>query len=128
MKRVPEISVERLDELFSFIKPVVRKGDDLFYIAPPELQEASFLWDPVVTAQATNLQEVGRIVTYHRYGYYGMFKPSIAEVLSQIPEHFIRGTLAFETVGPETTDDLNKNIDIVNEGYHVAETILYSVT
>lgn len=57
--------------------------------------------------------------------YYGIFKPSIAEVLAQIPEELIEQTVAFETIGPADADALNKERDALNAGFHVATTRLY---
>jgi hypothetical protein len=55
-----------------------------------------------------------------------MFKPSIAEVLAQIPEEHLEQVLAFEIVdSPNNVDDLNAEREALNAGYHIATTRLY---
>jgi hypothetical protein len=66
------------------------------------------------------------ITTHHPYGYYGSFKPSIAQVLQQIPREHLDKVVAFEIVKfPKTVDDLDPESEILNSGYHVATTRLY---
>jgi hypothetical protein len=95
---------------------------DLFGIA--------YTWDPKPSRppeKAIGLKPLCDITTYHVYGYHGCFKPSIAEVLAQIPEeHVSSKVVAFEMVEmPETADDLNREHDALDAGYHVARTRLY---
>ena len=71
------------------------------------------------------MKEVARIRTLHTYAYYGFFKPSIAEVLAQIPSHLVDSVIAFETKGPGDADDLNDDRSALNAGFHAATTILY---
>ena len=57
---------------------------------------------------------------------YGMFKPSIAEVISCIPEYMWKKVYAFEIVDkPRDASDLNKEREALNAGFHVATTRLY---
>lgn len=129
--RIPKISDERLYELYSKIKPVVRytteqrKGqleyekDDCgepYYIEDVDLRSQAFTWDPAPAKRAGGLEEIAKIETYHTYAYYGFFKPTIAEVLSQIPEQYIDKVTAFETVG-DTAE--------ICGDYHRAITRLY---
>ena len=129
MSRIPEISNERLAELHARIKPVVRgakttKGvvrhdeGDLYYIQDVDLRGESFIWDPTLTELAEGLNEFARIETAHTCGYYGIFKPSIAEVLAQIPVAFLDRCMAYECcVG---------DVDIIEGGSaHRVMTVLY---
>ena len=124
---IPEVPEERIQELAERIKPVVyfaRKGR--CYIKPVDLFDIAYTWEPKSADKATCLNPLCDITTYHTYGYYGMFKPSIAEVLAQIPAEHLDKVAAFEIVGsPETVDDLNREHEAVNAGYHVATTRLY---
>ena len=73
----------------------------------------------------SELEEIRRIRTYHSWGHYSMFKPSVAEVFAQIPRE-LRGTVgAFLVIGPEDAAALNREQKALDAGYHVAETILY---
>jgi hypothetical protein len=85
------------------------------------------MWSPKPTRRATRLARLTDITTYHTWGYYGFFKPSIAEIIAQIPESLLSDVIAFEIVDyPKDADDLNRQWDIVNEGYHQAITRLYA--
>ena len=49
-------------------------------------------------------------VCLHRYGYYGLFKPSVGEVLSQIKEYDLPFIKAFEIIeSPQTAADFHKD-------------------
>lgn len=124
---IPEITDERLAELVERIKPIVRwDNGDQYYIEPVDPRGVAFTWDPTPTKKAMGLMPIRDITTYHTFGYHGMFKPSIAEVLAMIPEDVIDEVVAFEIVElPETADDLNKNFEALIDGYHVAKTRLY---
>jgi hypothetical protein len=96
---IPRISNERLAELAKRIRPVVRNDSNvLVYIEPCDLRNEAFTGSPKLARKANNLVKHAVIATLHTYGYYGCFKPSIAEVLAQIPENLIEQTVAFEVV------------------------------
>lgn len=124
---IPEVSEERIRELADRIKPVVqfaRKGK--CYIQPVDLFGVAYTWEPKPADKATGLKSLCDITTYHTYGYYGFFKPSVAEVLAQIPAEHLDKVVAFEIVrSPDTVDDLNQEHEALNAGYHVAMTRLY---
>ena len=124
---IPEVSNEEITKLAKRIKPVVlfkRKG--LCYIKPVDLFKVAYTWDPKSAKKATGLIPLCEITTHHGFGYAGFFKPSIAEVLAQIPQAYLKRVVAFEIVdSPKDADDLNKEKDALNAGYHVAKTRLY---
>lgn len=123
---VPVITDENLAELAERIKPVVKKGSALRYIEDVGLRTVAFTWSPTLTKKAKGLEPICDITTYHSYGAPNMFKPSIAEVISQIPEKHLTDVVAFQiTSSPDTVDDLNREIQALNAGYHVATTTLY---
>lgn len=104
-----EISDEKLSSLLARIKPVFdfpNKGK--CYIKPVDPRKVSYIWDPTPDGSAKGLKSLCDIDTYHAFGYYGLFKPSIAEVLAQIPEDKLDQVVAFEIVNqPRTASDLN---------------------
>lgn len=108
------------------IKPVIRTGEYQFYIKEVDLFTQAFTWHPSLRFRAKGLAPLAKIHTIHSYGYYGFFKPSIAEVLAQIPFEYLDDTVAFEVHGPHTVYDLNEQKDIVDGGFHLAVTTLYS--
>lgn len=123
---IPPLTAAKLKELAARIVPLVERDGALWYIEPVDLTNVAFSWDPKLVRKAEGLTPIGLIRTLHTYGYYGMFKPSIAEVLAQIPESYLEKTVAFRVVGPDTADDLNREKEALNAGFHVAETTLYA--
>jgi hypothetical protein len=147
-KRIPEISDEKLTELYNRIKPVLyyekkeicehcgsplsdcyehseNETGELFYIKDVDARNVAFPWSPTRVNKADDIVSFRETVTYHTWGYYGFFKPTIAEVISQIPEDALDRTVAFLTIGPKDCDEMNKHIEELNDGYHVAKTILF---
>jgi len=53
---------------------------------PKDMREISYLWKPKVKIDSVKFTIYQRQFSNFRCGYHGMFKPSIAEVLSQIPQ------------------------------------------
>ena|SRR3989344_9104698 len=115
-----EISDERLEELAKRIKPVVRCDGELYYIKDVDYRNIAFTWSSKLKKKAKGLEELARIRTYHEYGYPGFFKPSVAEVLAQIPKTKVSQTSAFEIPVHITDPDP----ELYGE-YHKARTILY---
>lgn len=123
---IPKISDEELEKLYNKIKPLVKIDGILHWIKQPQsLRNVSFLWSPEIFIPAPGFTEICTIQTLHTYGYHGVFKPSVAEVLAQIPVCIVNETVAFYTEGPQTAEDLNKHTEELNEGYHVARTTFY---
>jgi len=124
---IPTMTNERLAELYERIKPVVRVNGVPHHIEPVDLRRTAYTWDPKPTDCVEGLQKICDITTYHRYGAPMFFKPSIAEVIAAIPEKHLGEVVAFEIVeSPDTADDLNREHEALNAGYHVARTRLYS--
>lgn len=64
---------------------------------PKSLRSIAYTWEPKPYAPAFfEIEQFAHIITYHDFGAPVLFKPSIAEVLAQIPEHLIEETVAFE--------------------------------
>ena len=122
---IPKITDERLEALYKRIKPLVRRGRLLWLIKRFDFRTIAFTWDPTKRRPAFWVAPLADIRTLHTYGYYGFFKPSIAEVLAQIPEEYMDETVAFEVDGPGNAEDLNSESEALNAGYHVASTRLY---
>lgn len=126
---IPTISDQRLKQLAKKIRPVVKNSKGvLHFIKPVDLKTVAFTWSPNFDEEARSLAPLKTIRTFHGYGYYGMFKPSIAEVLAQIPADLEDQVVAFETHGPETADDFYKDEETkkaFDEGFHTADTTLY---
>lgn len=97
-----------------------------------ELSNLSYLWnaekDKREIVHKEDLEVIEDIVCLHTYGYYGFFKPSIHEVLSQLNPKSIEEADYFEIIEqPETRDDVFKYQDVLNAGYHMSVVRTYKV-
>jgi hypothetical protein len=117
MSSVPRITNERLAELLVRIRPVCQFEGRLHYIRPVDPRRIAFLWDPQSDGMADNLVALECVMTRHDYGHPSLFKPTIAEVLAQIPEDVVDRVVAFET---SRNADFDEHSDC-----HVTSTILY---
>jgi hypothetical protein len=81
LRDLPEIP-EKNDET---VKLVEEWSKPYYFENKADHWNQSFPWGARPNKVADDLVEVGRIWTLHGYGYYGFFKPSVAEVLRQIP-------------------------------------------
>lgn len=135
---IPKISDEEMKERYEQIKPVITVDGKLHYLREftfEELTGISYLWN----CDEDVREEVGEgelevlegrdFVCLHGYGYYGFFKPSIGEVLSQIKEYDLPFVKAFEIIeSPETAEDFHKSSFAsiaFDNGYHVSTVRLY---
>lgn len=91
------------------VAPLIRKGDKLFTIRdlPADLFGASFTWDAKRGQRVTKVEVMGEIETFHTYGYYGFFKPSIAEVYGPLSKQLdkFKDANAFEICTPDENGD-----------------------
>lgn len=112
-----ELNKSRIEELASKIKPIRFSADGIEQIMVTDLYNIAFTWDPAVKkiefrdaeGQLDGLYEVARIETHHTCGYIAMFKPTISEVLAQIPEHLIKeSTEPSQDTSPQQRKPSNK--------------------
>lgn len=135
---IPKISDEEMMRRYKQIKPVIRVKGKLHYFREftlNELRTLYYLWD----ADEDVREEIGEdelevlegkdFFCLHSYGYYGLFKPMVGEVLAQIREYDLPFVKAFEIIeSPQTSKDFYKNsfTSIAFEnGYHVSTVRLY---
>jgi hypothetical protein len=75
----------------------------------------------------TIAKKVGEFLTLHEFAYYGFFKPSIGEIVSQLPsELFDEKKLAGRKIyitNKMISDDVNTAM--LNQTWHIAKTIVY---
>ncbi len=135
---IPKISDEEMKKRYEQIKPVITVDGKLHYLREftfEELRGISYLWnsDEDVRGEVgegeIEVLEGRDFVCLHAYGYYGFFKPSIGEVLSQIKEYDLPFVKAFEIIeSPQTADDFHKDSFTsiaFDNGYHVSTVRLY---
>ena len=134
---IPEIDDERLNELARRIRPIHNFGGwyGRHYVRPMKnepdyLRGIAYNWDPMPSLWplfVRNLKPLRDIITFHSYAYVGFFKPTIAEVLAQIPADIIDQVVAFEMMeSPENACDLNREREALEGGYHTATTRLFA--
>ena len=135
---IPKISDEEMMKRYKLIKPVITVDGKLHYFRDyslEEITESSFFFnrkDDVREEVGKDKLEVWEghdFVCLHTYGYYGIFKPSVGEVLAQISERDVPIVKAFEIIeNPQTADDFYKgNFTSIafDNGYHVSTVRLY---
>lgn len=113
--RIPEVSSGELGYLVKKIKPLVKKQGKLSFIAPVHPRDTAFNWSPTFTGPAPKLTKVADITTYHEFAAPAFFKPSLAEVLAQIPVGLRKEVDAFAIMG---------GVEVVGS-YHRATIRLY---
>ncbi len=136
---IPSISDEELKRRYEQIKPIISENGKLYHLREfsfDQLTGISYLWNHSEDKRdevKENELEVLKGYDFsciHRYGYYGLFKPSIADVLAQIDEHILPFVKAFEIIeSPQTVSDFHKDgltSIIFDNGYHVSTVRLYS--
>jgi hypothetical protein len=111
---IPKLSPERARELLARIEP-------------PDPWGVAFTWDPKVVGEShSDLVELARIRTRHDYGAPALFKPSLAEVLVQIPDDLLDKVVAFQTF-PEYDPAIGAMSQFTEDSeQHEATTVLYA--
>lgn len=132
---IPEIDDKRLKELYQLLKPIVTI-DEMKYLLREftlqELRNQSYIWnrheDKRNIVDSSRLETVDDFLCLHTFGYYGLFKPSIAEVLSQAPESVIEQANTFEIIeSPETREDVFKYKEVIDNGFHLSKVRAYKM-
>ena len=132
---IPEIDDNRLKELYRLLKPIVTI-DEMKYLLREfilqELRNQSYIWnrteDKRDVVDSSKLETVNDFLCLHTWGYYGLFKPSIAEVLSQAPENVIEQANTFEIIeSPETREDVFKYKEVIDNGFHLSKVRAYKM-
>ena len=129
---IPEMSKEDIVKWYSKMRPIVKDEDLPRYLRdlkPHELTDVSYTWltdssDYADVVDYSKLSALADVKMLHRYGYYVFFKPSVGEVIRQIPLEHLEKVVAFEIIcgpiGMNTT--FNKEF---GAGYHVSIVRLY---
>lgn len=101
---VPPISDELLAIRLARFTAYVLDNEDITQptlqaiLKPEDARRTSLIWEPEFIGEPRPLAdfvEMGRSQTHHRCGYYGFFKPSLAEVLAQVPDDLPPGADSF---------------------------------
>ena len=132
---IPEIDEERSKELYRLLKPIVTIGEMKYLLREfvlTELWAKSYVWNAEGNKRdivdPNKLETIDDFLCLHRYGYYGLFKPSIAEVFLQAPENVIKEANTFEIIeSPQTSEDLYKYEEVFNKEFHLSKVRSYKL-
>lgn len=120
-----ELDSDTVRQLAEHIRPVIRKDGRLRFMAPVDPINVSFMQQPEFTEQVLEPNDLVKLVSIYTLHLKGLFRPLTAEVLAMIPPHLLGKVVAFETIGPESKDDMRRQTDAAVEGFCVAVTHLY---
>ncbi len=132
---IPEIDDKRLAELYRLLKPIVTI-DEIKYLLKEftleQLRNQTYIWncyeDKREIVDSNKLEPVEDFLCLHTWGYYGFFKPSIAEVLSQAPEKTICEANTFEIIeSPKTVEDIFRYPKVIDNGFHLSKVRSYKL-
>ena len=135
---ITKISDEEMKKRYEQIKPVIMVNGKLHYFREYTLEELSNM-SYFSNRDEDVREEVGEdelevlegrdFVCLHGWAYYGLFKPSVAEVLAQLKEYDLPLIKAFELIEiPQTADNFYKDSFTsiaFDNGYHVSTVRLY---
>ena len=132
---IPKISDAELLDLYRLLKPIVEVEDIkhcLKKLSLLDLRTLAYTWSAKENKREaidpSKMETVDEFACLHKWGFYGFFKPSVAEVLAQVPGHVIEDANAFEIVEyPETVEDLNRYHDLVKDGFHLSKVRSYHI-
>lgn len=138
-KRIPDISDDLLLEIYKHVRPVRKnmmgKLCWLKEYSLDELRHRSYIWDDAdmttpVEETSVKLRPIGTFKCLHTWGAPSFFKPSIAEVLAQIPIELLGSAFAFQIIGmPETVNDFYADeftTQAFKDGCHVSTVEIYA--
>jgi hypothetical protein len=127
---IPEMDQSEIVKWYQNISPIVKDSGKSRYLrrlSDEELSKVAYTWlkkesDYEDAVDYSNLEVLAELQMLHQCGWYGFFKPSVAEVIRQIPKEFLPQTVAFEIIHQKDLNDYKKE---VNAGFHVSTVRLY---
>lgn len=126
---IPEMSNEEIARWYATIKPIVLHDTYLRELSAEELTNTAYTWlneptDYADKVDFTKLSVLEDRKMLHGWGYYGFFKPSVGEVIRQIPKEYLEKVVAFEIIdGAIAMNSTFK--EELNAGFHVSIVRLY---
>ena len=132
---IPKIDDKRLEQLYKYLKPIVKMNYIRFYLKEyilNELKNYPYLinaWeDKREMVDPNKIEMVEDFLCLHKCGEYGLFRPTIAEVLSQMPVTSIREANTFEIIEePELCSDVFRYPELINNGLNLSRVRTYKV-
>lgn len=138
----PKPTQEEVIEFLEKVKPVIRVRGRLFYMHVNQngLFDEAYTWEPKLAQETGDIYPMAVVQTLVTWSYYGLFKPTLAEVYQCFPVAYLKHTHAFELVGPDVardlcnddamgkTEELQKQLkDAFDQSFHQCKLILYTL-
>ncbi len=97
---IPEIDKKTIKAMLGKLRPLKSSGGDLhlWETKAKDYFTSSYTWDGTLGKKVSVKEFVDASLTFVTCGYYGFFKPSLAEVLSQAPKGIETRANAFDLV------------------------------
>lgn len=129
---IPKMSNGDIAKWYATIKPIVKNEGKPTYLrelSDSELENVAYTWlnepeDYGDIADFTKLSVLADVKMLHGWGYYGFFKPSVGEVIRQIPKEYLEKVVAFEIIAGAIGMNTIFNAEL-NAGFHVSIVRLY---
>jgi hypothetical protein len=131
---IPYMSNIEIINYYKTIRPIKRTNGTSYYLRElidKELTEVSYTWiekdDTFHEVDYNQLSAIKEIKVLHKYDHFELFKPSVGEVISQIPNELLNIVVAFEIIKYSTpANDFNSYHEEFDAGFHVSIVRLYS--
>jgi len=131
---IPFMSNSEIITHYKTIKPIKRINGTSYYLrelTDIELTEVSYTWvakdDTFHEVDYNQLSVIKEIKVLHKYDHFELFKPSVGEVISQIPKELLNIVVAFEIIKYSTpANDFTFYSEEFDAGLHVSIVKLYS--
>ena len=129
---IPEMSNEVISKWYTTIKPIVADEGTFKYLRPlsnEELTRTAYTWlnkptDYADTVDFSKLSVLADVKMLHTWAYYGFFKPSVGEIIRQIPKELLEKVVAFQIIKGAIGINGFANEEL-NAGFHVSIVRLY---
>ena len=132
---IPEIDDQKLKELYHFLKPIVSVENLKYFIREFSIQElrtVSYILNrdenKTNHIDLKDLEPIEDFLCLHSIGNYGLFQPTISQILSQVPKRTIEEANSFEIIEyPKTEDDLERYSELTENGFHLSKVRTYRI-
>ena len=126
---IPQMSNEKIAHWYETINPIVKHNTYLRELSADELTGTAYTWlnEPSDYADKVDFSKLSVLEDrkmLHGCGYYGFFKPSVGEVIRQIPKEYLEKVVAFEIIDGAIAMNSTFNAEL-NAGFHVSIVRLY---
>lgn len=130
--QIPEMSTEEIAKWYTTIKPIVHQNGIPYYLRElsiRELTRTAYTYHTEYTdydecVDYNKLSVIADIKMLHTYNYYGFFKPTVGEVIRQIPKRMLKEVVAFEILAGALGINSIYHAEL-NAGFHVSVVRLY---